>query len=85
MAAMMFPSLAPTAALYATMTRRHGQSRAVLFTASYLLVWGAAGVLAYGLFELGNSLFGGALAWDSGGRWVAAGVGRPPRLTSSPR
>ncbi len=74
MAAMMFPALAPTAALYATMTRRHGLSRAVLFTGSYLFVWGAAGVLAYGLFELGNSLFGGALAWDSGGRWVAAGV-----------
>ena len=74
MAAMMFPALAPTAALYATMTRRHGQSRAVLFAGSYLLVWGAAGVVAYGLFELGNSLFGGALAWRSGGRWVAAGV-----------
>ncbi len=74
MAAMMFPALAPTAALYATMTRRYGLTRAVLFTASYLFVWGAAGVLAYGLFELGNSLFGGALAWDSGGRWVAAGV-----------
>ncbi len=74
MAAMMFPALAPTAALYATMTRRHGQTRAVLFTASYLFVWGAAGVVAYGLFELGKSLFGGALAWDSGGRWVAAGV-----------
>jgi predicted metal-binding membrane protein len=74
MAAMMFPALAPTAALYATMTRRHGQSRAVLFATSYLFVWGAAGLLAYGLFELGKSLFGGALAWDSGGRWVAAGV-----------
>jgi predicted metal-binding membrane protein len=74
MAAMMFPSLAPTAALYATMTRQRGQGRAVLFAASYLFVWGGAGVLAYGLFELGKSLFGGALAWDSGGRWVAAGV-----------
>ena len=74
MAAMMFPALAPTAALYATMTRRHGHGRAVLFAGSYLVVWGAAGVVAYALFELGNHLFGGALAWHSGGRWVAAGV-----------
>jgi predicted metal-binding membrane protein len=74
MAAMMFPSMAPTAALYSRMTRRRGLDQALLFTASYLVVWGAVGLLAYGLFELGRSLFGGALAWDSGGRWVAGGV-----------
>ena len=74
MAAMMFPSLAPTAALYARMTRRRGLDQPVLFAASYLLVWGAVGLLAYGLFELGRDLFGGALAWHAGGRWVAGGV-----------
>jgi predicted metal-binding membrane protein len=74
MAAMMFPSLAPTVALYTTMTRRRGPGRPLLFTAGYLLVWGTAGVGAYGLFELGKSLFGGALAWHTGGRWFAAGV-----------
>jgi predicted metal-binding membrane protein len=74
MAAMMFPALAPTVALYTTMTRRHGLSRPLLFTAAYLAVWGAAGLLAYGLFELGDRLFGSALAWDSGGRWLAGGV-----------
>ncbi len=74
MAAMMFPSLAPTAALYARMTRQRGLDQPVLFAASYLLVWGAAGLLAYGLFELGRDLFGGALAWHAGGRWVAGGV-----------
>jgi predicted metal-binding membrane protein len=74
MAAMMFPSMAPTAALYATMTRRRGLDQPLLFAASYLLVWGAAGLLAYGLFELGRTLFGGALAWHAGGRWVAGGV-----------
>ncbi len=74
MAAMMFPSLSPTVALYTTMTRRHGLSRPLLFTAAYLLVWGAAGLLAYGLFELGASLFGSALAWDGAGRWFAGGV-----------
>ncbi|MGB0095544.1 MAG: DUF2182 domain-containing protein [Solirubrobacteraceae bacterium] len=74
MAAMMFPSLAPTVALYTTMTRRHGLGRPLLFTAGYLLVWGTAGLAAYGLFGLGTSLFGGDLAWHAGGRWVAAGV-----------
>jgi predicted metal-binding membrane protein len=29
---------------------------------------------AYGLFELGKSLFPGSLAWRDGGRWVAAAV-----------
>jgi predicted metal-binding membrane protein len=74
MAAMMFPSLAPTVALYAKMTRRRGTSLATLFTSGYLLVWGAAGVGAYGLFEVGRSLFGGDLAWHDGGRWLAGGV-----------
>jgi predicted metal-binding membrane protein len=74
MAAMMFPSMAPTAALYARMTRRRGLDQPLLFTAAYLLVWGAVGLLAYGVFELGRSLFGGALAWHAGGRWVAGGV-----------
>ncbi len=74
MAAMMLPSMAPTAALYARMTRRRGLAQPMLFATAYLLVWGAAGLLAYGVFELGRSLFGGALAWHAGGRWVAGGV-----------
>jgi predicted metal-binding membrane protein len=74
MAAMMFPSLAPTVALYARMTRQRGPSRPLLFASGYLLVWGAAGLGAYGLFALGRSVFGSDLAWHSGGRWVAAGV-----------
>jgi len=73
MAAMMLPSLAPTAAVYAALVRRE-PSRVVLFGDGYLLVWSAAGVVAYGLFELGESLFGHALAWHGGGRWLAAGV-----------
>lgn len=73
-AAMMVPSLAPTVALYTTMTRRRGPGRALLFTTGYLLVWGTAGLAAYGLFELGRSIFGGDLAWHGGGRWFAGGV-----------
>ena len=74
MAAMMLPSLAPTTALYARMTRRRGLDRALAFTGGYLLVWGVAGIVAYGLFALGRSLFGDVLAWPAGGRWLAAGV-----------
>jgi predicted metal-binding membrane protein len=74
MAAMMFPSLAPTVALYARMTRRRGLDRPLLFAGGYLLVWGTAGLGAYGLFRLGRDLFGGDLAWHAGGRWFAGGV-----------
>ncbi|HXO08834.1 MAG TPA: DUF2182 domain-containing protein [Solirubrobacteraceae bacterium] len=74
MAAMMFPSLAPTVALYRAMTRHRGMDRPMLFAASYLVVWGAVGLVAYGLFELGRRLFGADLAWDSAGRWIAGGV-----------
>jgi len=74
MAAMMFPSVSPTVALYAKMTRCRGPSRPLLFTSGYLLVWSAAGAVAYGLFVPGRSWFGDALAWQAGGRWFAGGV-----------
>jgi predicted metal-binding membrane protein len=74
MGAMMFPSVAPTVALYAQMTRRRGLSRPLLFASGYLLVWGAAGAVAYGLFELGRSLFGADLAWHAAGRWLVGGI-----------
>jgi predicted metal-binding membrane protein len=73
MAAMMLPSLAPAAASFAGSVRRE-LGRVLLFAGGYLLVWSAAGIGAYGLFELGKSLFVGSLAWHSGGRWLAAGV-----------
>ena len=52
MAAMMFPSVAPTVALYSTMTRRRGRLRRCCFTAGYLFVWAAVGLVAYALFAL---------------------------------
>ena len=73
MAAMMFPSLAPTVALFSRMSRSQ-TIRPMIFSAGYLLVWGAAGLAAYGLFELGRSAFGAQLAWSQGGRWLAAAV-----------
>lgn len=74
MAAMMLPSVAPTVALYSSMTRRRGPARPLLFTGGYLLVWGAAGLAAYGLFALGHDALGPELAWDAGGRLLAGGV-----------
>ena len=74
MAAMMFPSVAPTVALYGRMTRLRSPVRPLLFAAAYLVVWAAVGLLSYGLFELGKTWFGTQLAWDAGGRWVAAGI-----------
>jgi predicted metal-binding membrane protein len=74
MAAMMFPSVSPTVALYAQMTRRRGLDRPLLFATGYLLVWGVAGMASFGLFQIGKSLFGADLRWHSGGRWFAVGV-----------
>jgi predicted metal-binding membrane protein len=74
MAAMMFPSVSPTVALYARMTRRRDPSRPLLFTGAYTMVWAAGGVIAYGAFVIGRRWFGSALAWDAGGRWLAGGV-----------
>jgi predicted metal-binding membrane protein len=74
MAAMMFPSLAPTAALYARMTRQRGWSRPLMFTVGYLVVWGAAGLAAYALYRAGRDILAGDLAWGTGGRWFAGGI-----------
>jgi predicted metal-binding membrane protein len=67
MGAMMFPSVAPTVALYSKMTKQRSGGLPLLFTAGYLLVWGAVGVVAYGL----ASIDGDVLMWDNAGRWVA--------------
>ena len=71
MAAMMFPSVSPTVALYSRMTNSRSWVRPLLFTAGYLLIWAAVGVLAFGLAAVGGNVFGNVLAWDRAGRWVA--------------
>jgi predicted metal-binding membrane protein len=71
MAAMMFPSVAPTVALYSRMTRERSPLSPLLFATGYLLTWGAVGALAFALAEGGGSIAGGLLAWDRAGRWVA--------------
>jgi predicted metal-binding membrane protein len=71
MAAMMFPSVSPTVALYSRMTRTRSPVSPLLFTSGYLLTWGAAGALAYAVSAGGGHLAGDVLAWDRAGRWVA--------------
>jgi predicted metal-binding membrane protein len=58
MAAMMLPSVSPTASLYAKTVRSRRTARIAGLVAGYLAVWAAAGVPAYGL------------AWLAG--WLAA-------------
>jgi predicted metal-binding membrane protein len=69
MAAMMFPSLAPTVALYARMAK--ARSAPLLFTGGYLIVWGAVGALAFAIASGGGRLADDVLAWDEAGRWIA--------------
>lgn len=71
MAAMMFPSVAPTVALYSRLTRSRSPGLPVVFTSGYLVVWGAVGVFAFGLAVAGGRVAGDILAWDRAGRWVA--------------
>jgi predicted metal-binding membrane protein len=70
MAAMMFPSVAPTVALYARMA---GQRRfaPLFFVGGYLLTWAAGGLVVFAVAIAGGRLAGDVLAWDRAGRWVA--------------
>jgi predicted metal-binding membrane protein len=74
MAAMMLPSVAPTVALHARMTRHRSPVAPLAFAAGYLVAWTAAGALAYGAFALGRALLGDTLEWDGAGRWAAGGT-----------
>jgi predicted metal-binding membrane protein len=74
MAAMMFPSVAPTVALYSRMTRGRSPVQPLVFTSGYLLVWAGAGVVAFAISELGGHALGDVLAWDRAGRWLAGGI-----------
>lgn len=73
MAAMMFPSVAPTIALYARMS---GNSRLLpmAFTGGYLATWAGAGVVAFLIGVFGSRLAGGELAWERAGRPVAGAM-----------
>jgi predicted metal-binding membrane protein len=81
MAAMMFPSIAPTVLTYARIEkgnrdpgRRRPTGATAAFVAGYLIPWGAAGLLGYMLVEGVRSLDVGFLAWEEAGSYVAGGV-----------
>ncbi len=71
MAAMMFPSVAPTVALYSRMTRQRSPLSPLLFTGGYLVTWAGAGLVAFALVTTVDRVAGDVLAWDRAGRWVA--------------
>ena len=81
MAAMMFPSISPMVLTYDRLRAAHrGRGRGApadataAFVGGYLVVWSAAGLAAYALFELGRSVPSDALGWDRAGRFLAGGV-----------
>ncbi|WP_448615741.1 DUF2182 domain-containing protein [Modestobacter sp. URMC 112] len=74
MAAMMFPSVAPTVALYARMTRKRSPVLPLVFTGGYLATWAGAGLLAFAIGAAAAQLPGDPLGWAQGGRWVTAGT-----------
>jgi predicted metal-binding membrane protein len=69
MAAMMFPSVSPTVALYSRMSRSRWLPLA--FTTGYLATWAGAGVIAFMVGAAGRHVAGGDLAWEHAGRPVA--------------
>jgi predicted metal-binding membrane protein len=81
MSAMMFPSIAPMVLMYARMEvgrREQGKSApagaTAVFVGGYLIVWAAAGLVGYAIFELSRSLSIDAFSWDRGGPYLAGGV-----------
>jgi predicted metal-binding membrane protein len=72
MAAMMFPSVAPTIALYTKVTKRSDPLSPWLFAGGYLLTWTGAGLVAYVIGVVATAVSGDALAWDQAGRPLAA-------------
>lgn len=71
MGAMMFPSVAPTVALYSRMTRTRSPLSPLLFAAGYLVTWTIAGLGAFALAAALSWVPGDVFAWDRAGRWVA--------------
>jgi predicted metal-binding membrane protein len=71
MAAMMFPSVAPTVALYSRITKQRSPLSPFAFVAGYLLTWAVAGVAAYGIGDAATRVGGGNLSWASAGRPIA--------------
>jgi len=81
MAAMMFPSIAPMVLMHVRIQegRRERDEAGVVgttaaFIAGYLLAWTAAGLIGYGIFQLGRAATGDLFAWDETGPYLAGGI-----------
>jgi predicted metal-binding membrane protein len=81
MAAMMFPSIVPMVLTQVRLQgglREQGESVArgttTLFVAGYLVTWAAAGLVGYGIYELGKALTADVFAWDDAGPYLAGGI-----------
>jgi predicted metal-binding membrane protein len=81
MAAMMFPSIAPMVTMHVRIQearRAKGQSApagaTTLFVAGYLITWTAAGLLGFGIYELGRAVTGDVFAWHNAGPELAGGI-----------
>jgi len=80
MAAMMLPSATPMVRLYAHISREQNANgaanvvRVAVFVGSYLGVWTAFGLAAFGLDRLVASVESGTLSWDRAGPYVAGGA-----------
>jgi predicted metal-binding membrane protein len=71
MAAMMFPSVAPTVALYSRMTKQRSPISPLLFTTGYLVAWAGAGLLVFALRSGVDAMDENLLTWARAGRWIA--------------
>ncbi len=81
MAAMMLPSVWPTALVYQRLQaarRERGQDAAsmgsALLLAGYLAAWAAAGFIGFAIVVVGHAFEIEALSWDRGGPLLAGGV-----------
>jgi predicted metal-binding membrane protein len=81
MAAMMFPSIAPMVMMHVRIQegrRERGQpvpaGATPLFVGGYLVTWTTAGLIGYGLFQLGAAITGDVFAWDNAGPYLAGGI-----------
>jgi predicted metal-binding membrane protein len=81
MAAMMFPSIWPMVIMYQRVQRGRAQQGreaplggTALFVSGYLITWTAAGLVAFAVFEVANSLSIDVLSWDRAGPYVAGAV-----------
>ena len=71
MAAMMLPSVAPVAVLYERTVTDNRVPRLAAFAASYIVVWGLAGVPAFAIVILLSSV---AMDHPQTARYIAAGI-----------